>query len=77
MLKSAAGAVEVGFGYGDLTASVLGNSHRNLWGSARYSSLRFEQSDILKRAIFNYREPWLLGRKPTPGSASYGPTPRD
>jgi outer membrane protein insertion porin family len=60
-----AGAVEIGAGYGDLDRfrGFVELSHRNLWGSARYTSLRFEQSDILKRAIFNYQEPWLLGRK--------------
>jgi outer membrane protein insertion porin family len=59
-----AGAVEVGVGYGDLDRlrGFVEVSHRNLWGTARYSSLRFEQSDILKRAIFNFQEPWFLGR---------------
>ncbi len=58
-----AGAVEVGVGYGDLDRlrGSVEVSHRNLWGTARYSSLRFEQSDILKRASFNFKEPWFLG----------------
>jgi len=60
-----AGAVEFGVGYGDLDRlrGFVEVSHRNLWGTARYSSLRFEQSDILKRAIFNFQQPWFLGRK--------------
>jgi outer membrane protein insertion porin family len=59
-----AGAVEIGVGYGDLDRlrGFAEVSHRNLWGTARYTSLRFEQSDILKRAIFNFHEPWFLGR---------------
>ncbi len=60
-----AGAMEVGAGYGDLDRfRWFGElSHRNLFGTAKYSSLRYEQSDILKRAIFNFREPWFLDRK--------------
>jgi len=59
-----AGAVEVGVGYGDLDKlrGFAELSYRNLWGTARYTSLRFEASDILKRAIFNYHEPWFLDR---------------
>lgn len=59
-----AGAMEYTVGYGDLDRlrGSVEVSHRNLWGTARYSSLRYEQSDILKRAIFNFKEPWLLGR---------------
>ena len=60
-----AGAVEIGTGYGDLDRlrGFVEVSHRNLWGSARYASLRYEESSILKRAIFNFQEPWFLGRK--------------
>jgi outer membrane protein insertion porin family len=60
-----AGAVEFGVGYGDLDRlrGFVEVSHRNLWGTARYASLRFEESDILKRAIFNFQEPWLLNRE--------------
>lgn len=60
-----AGAVELGVGYGDLDRlrGFVEVSHRNLWGSARYSSLRYEESAILRRAIFNFQEPWFLGRK--------------
>ncbi len=59
-----AGAVEVGAGYGDLDRlrGYVELSHRNLWGTARYTSLRFEESAILKRAIFNFQEPWLFNR---------------
>jgi outer membrane protein insertion porin family len=59
-----AGAVEVGVGYGDLDRlrGYVELSHRNLWGTARYTSLRFEESSILKRAIFNFKEPWLFNR---------------
>ena len=60
-----AGSVEFGIGYGDLDrlrASVE-VSHRNLWGTARMASLRYEQSDILKRTIFNFQEPWLLNNR--------------
>ncbi len=58
-----AGAMEFGVGYGDLDRlrGYVELSYRNLWGTARYTSLRFEESDILKRAIFNFREPWFLG----------------
>lgn len=58
-----AGAVDVGFGYGDLDRlrGFVEISHRNLWGTARYASLRFEESDIVKRVIFNFQEPWFLG----------------
>ena len=60
-----AGAVEFGVGYGDLDRlrGFVEVSHRNLWGTARYASLRYEQSDILKRAIFNFQEPWILGHR--------------
>ncbi len=63
--ERSAGAVELGMGYGDLDRlrGFVEVSHRNLWGSALYSSLRFEESSILKRAIFNFQEPWFLGRK--------------
>jgi outer membrane protein insertion porin family len=60
-----AGAVEFSVGYGDLDrlrASVQ-LSYRNLWGTARYTSLRYEQSDILKRVIYNFQQPWILGQK--------------
>jgi outer membrane protein insertion porin family len=65
MEERPAGAVEIGVGYGDLDRlrGFMEISHRNLWGSARYANLRFEESDILRRAIFNYKEPWFLGRK--------------
>ncbi len=58
-----AGAVEVGLGYGDLdrARAFLEVSHRNLWGIAHYGGVRFEQSDILKRGIFNYQHPWFFG----------------
>lgn len=60
-----AGAVEFGVGYGDLDRlrGFVELSYRNLWGQAKYTSLRFEESNILKRAIFNYQEPWFLDRK--------------
>ncbi|MGE5174607.1 MAG: outer membrane protein assembly factor BamA, partial [Betaproteobacteria bacterium] len=60
-----AGAMEFGVGYGDLDRlrGFVELSYRNLWGTARYTSLRYEESDILKRAIFNFQEPWFLGRK--------------
>jgi outer membrane protein insertion porin family len=59
-----AGAMEIGFGYGDLDRlrGFVELSYRNLWGTARYTSIRFEDSEILKRAIFNYKEPWFLNR---------------
>jgi outer membrane protein insertion porin family len=59
-----AGAMEIGGGYGDLDRlrGFAEVSYRNLWGTARYSSVRYEQSDILKRAIFNFQQPWFLGR---------------
>jgi outer membrane protein insertion porin family len=60
-----AGAVEFGVGYGNLDRlkGFVEVSHRNLWGGAQYASLRAEGSDILKRTIFNYQEPWFLGYK--------------
>ncbi len=60
-----AGAVDFGVGYGDLDRlrEFVEISHRNLWGTARYASLRFENSEILQRAIFNFQEPWILGHK--------------
>ena len=60
-----AGAVTLSVGYGDLDRlrGSVEVSHRNLWGTARYTSLRYEQSDILKRAIFNFQQPWILGYK--------------
>ncbi|HEY6010768.1 MAG TPA: POTRA domain-containing protein, partial [Nitrospirota bacterium] len=65
MEERPAGAVEFGVGYGDLDRlrGFVEVSHRNLWGTARYANLRYEESDILKRAIFNYQEPWFLGRR--------------
>ncbi|HSB33694.1 MAG TPA: outer membrane protein assembly factor BamA [Nitrospirota bacterium] len=60
-----AGAAEVGVGYGSLDRfRWFGElSHRNLFGKAQYASLRYEQSDILKRGIFNFQEPWFLNRR--------------
>ncbi len=60
-----AGAVEFGFGYGNLDRfrGFAELSYRNLWGSASYASIRIEGSDIIQRGIFNYREPWFLGHK--------------
>ena len=60
-----AGAVEFSVGYGSLDRlrGSVEVSYRNLWGTARYASLRYEQSDILKRAIFNFQQPWILGHK--------------
>ncbi len=60
-----AGYGEFSFGYGNLDrlrASVE-VGYRNLWGTAEYTSLRFEESDILKRAIFNYKKPWFLNQR--------------
>ncbi len=59
-----AGAMEFGVGYGDLDRlrGSVELSYRNLWGTARYTSVRYEASDILKRAIFNYKEPWIFDR---------------
>ncbi len=58
-----AGAVEFGVGYGtlDRLRGFVELSHRNLWGTARYASLRLEASDILERAAFTAQEPWYLG----------------
>lgn len=60
-----AGAVEFGFGYGNLDRfrGFAELSYRNLWGSASSASLRIEGSDIIQRGIFNYQEPWFLGHK--------------
>jgi outer membrane protein insertion porin family len=58
-----AGAVEFGVGYGDLDRfrGFVEVSHRNLWRSAHYASVRVEGSDILQRTAFTYRMPWFLG----------------
>ncbi len=58
-----AGYGEVAFGYGDLDRlrGSVELGYRNLWGTAEYTSMRYEQSDILKRAIYNYKKPWFLG----------------
>ncbi len=60
-----AGAVEFGVGYGtlDRLRGFVEISHRNLWGTARYASLRFEGSEILRREAFTYQEPWFLGQR--------------
>lgn len=60
-----AGAVEFGVGYGDLDRlrGFVELSHRNFWGEALYGSIRFDESDILKQAVFNLQEPWFLGRR--------------
>lgn len=58
-----AGAFEVGVGYGNLdrARAFVEGSYRNMWGLGHYAGLRFEQSDILKRATLNYRHPWFFG----------------
>lgn len=60
-----AGAVEFGAGYGtlDRLRGFAEISHRNLWGTGRYASLRFEGSDILRREAFTFQEPWFLGQR--------------
>lgn len=60
-----AGSIEFGAGYGNLDRlrGFIEIAHRNLWGGAEYASARLEGSDILKRAIFNYQEPWLLSQR--------------
>lgn len=60
-----AGYGEFTVGYGDLDRlrGAAEAGYRNLWGSAEYSSIRYEESDILKRAIFNYKKPWFLARR--------------
>jgi outer membrane protein insertion porin family len=58
-----AGAVEFGVGYGtlDRLRGFVEVSHRNIWGTARFASLRLEGSDILERAALTFQEPWFLG----------------
>jgi outer membrane protein insertion porin family len=58
-----AGAVEFGVGYGtlDRLRGFVELSHRNILGTTRFASMRFEASDILERAAFTLREPWYLG----------------
>ncbi len=60
-----AGAVEVGVGYGDFdhARGFAEVSYRNLWGRAERASVRVEESGIVKRAVFNYHQPWFLGYK--------------
>lgn len=60
-----AGALELGFGYGNLDRfrGSVQLSHSNLWGTARTASIRFEGSDIAEQAIFTFREPWLFGER--------------
>lgn len=58
-----AGSFEVGVGYGDLdrARAFMEGSYRNVWGLGHYAGLRFEESDILRRAILSYRHPWFFG----------------
>jgi outer membrane protein insertion porin family len=58
-----AGAVEFGVGYGtlDRLRGFAEISHRNIWGTARYASVRLEASDILLREALTIQEPWFLG----------------
>jgi len=60
-----AGAVEFGVGYGtlDRLRGFVEVSHRNILGTARYASLRFEASDILERTAFMLKEPWFMGQR--------------
>jgi outer membrane protein insertion porin family len=60
-----AGAVEFGVGYGNLDRfrGFAELSYSNLWGTAKSASLRFEGSNILEEAVFNFREPWFLGQR--------------
>lgn len=60
-----AGAVEFGIGYGtlDRLRGFVEVSHRNIFGTARYASLRLEASDILERSAFTFQEPWFLGQR--------------
>jgi len=51
----------VGYGTLDRLRGFVMVSHRNLWGTARFASLRFEASDILLREVFTFQEPWFLG----------------
>lgn len=65
MEERPAGAVEIGLGYGDLDRlrGFIEVSHSNIAGSGRRASVRFEGSDILKRAVLNLQEPWFLNRR--------------
>ncbi len=60
-----AGAVEFGFGYADYEKlrGFLDLSYRNLWGMNRQSSVRIELSSLEERYIFQYQEPWFLGKE--------------
>lgn len=59
-----AGAVEVGFGYGEYERyrGFLDISYRNLWGMNRQASFRTELSSLEQRYILSYNEPWFLMR---------------
>ncbi|MFO0753688.1 MAG: outer membrane protein assembly factor BamA [Thermodesulfovibrionales bacterium] len=59
-----AGAVEVGFGYGEYERyrGFLDISYRNLWGMNRQASFRTELSSLEQRYILSYNEPWFLVR---------------
>ena len=58
-----AGSVQFGVGYGDLDhfRSSVEVAYRNLWNSAHYVGIRFEESTILSRVITNYQQPWVFG----------------
>jgi len=58
-----AGSVEFGVGYGDLDhfRSSVEVAYRNLWNSAHYAGIRFEESTILSRVVLNYQQPWAFG----------------
>ena len=60
-----AGTVEFGFGYADYEKfrGFLDLSYRNLWGMNRQSSVRIELSSLEERYIFQYQEPWFLGKE--------------
>jgi outer membrane protein insertion porin family len=51
----------LGYGTLDRLRGFVEISHRDLWGTARFASLRFEASNILERSAFTFKEPWFLG----------------
>lgn len=57
------GTVELGLGYGEYEGmrGYFEVAYRNLWGMARETSFRTEQSMLWSRYFLNYHEPWFFG----------------
>ncbi|MBI4687986.1 MAG: outer membrane protein assembly factor BamA [Nitrospirae bacterium] len=63
-----AGAIEIGFGYGDYEGfrGFFDVSYRNLGGYQRQAGLRTELSSVENRYILSFKEPWFLNKQSLP-----------